>query len=170
MQPIYDPEAVRFMWEELESVGFRSLRTADEVEEAIINNQGTTLVVINSVCGCAAGGARPGVMKALQNKIIPDRLITVFAGVDQEAVQEARRRMPNIPPSSPCIALFKNGELLTVLERRHLEKMNPEMISESLCRTFNEHCSAPGPSIPPEEFARINPLDNGCFNPAASVS
>ncbi len=158
MQPLYDPEAVRPMWEELQNVGIRPLSKAEEVDEAITNSPGTTLVVVNSVCGCAAGSARPGVMLALQNKVIPDTLGTVFAGMDHDAVQRARQHMSEVPPSSPCIALFKDGKPAFVMERRHIEQMNNEMVANTLKQAFNEHCSAEGPSIPTEEFDKINPV------------
>lgn len=154
MPPIYDPEAVRPMWEELAYVGIRPLTSAEEVDEALAK-PGTTLVVVNSVCGCAAGGARPGVTKALQNSVIPDRLTTVFAGMDQEAVARARQHMSDIPPSSPCIALFKDGKPIFVLERRHIEQMNGDMIAQTLSDAFNKYCAAQGPSIPAEEFAKL---------------
>jgi len=157
MYPMYDPEAVRPMWEELERVGVRSLRSAEEVDTAVAA-EGTTLVVVNSVCGCAAGGARPGVMLALQHERIPDRLTTVFAGMDREATEEARSYMADIPPSSPCIALFKEGRPVYVLERRHIEQMDARMVAANLARAFDQHCSAAGPSIPPEEFAKLAPL------------
>ena len=154
MQPNYDPEAVKPMEEELEFVGIQPLRTGSEVDEAL-TRPGTTLVVINSVCGCAAGGARPGVTRALQHSIIPDNLVTVFAGMDHEAVQQVRRHMPEIPPSSPCIALFKDGKLVHILERRHIEQMDADGISENLSQAFDTQCSAQGPSISPEKFAQL---------------
>jgi putative YphP/YqiW family bacilliredoxin len=158
LPPIYDPEAVKPMEEELHRVGVRSLRTPEEVDEAI-SPAGTALVVINSVCGCAAGGARPGVMVALQCEKIPDRLTTVFAGVNRDAVEQARSHMPGVMPSSPCIALFKNGDPVHVLERRHIEMMDASSVAEHLCQAFLEHCDAAGPSIPAEEFKRIIPVD-----------
>lgn len=157
MQPLYDPEAVKPMWQELANVGVAPLNTADAVDEAL-KKGGTTLVVVNSVCGCAAGGARPGVMLALQNKVIPDNLATVFAGVDREAVQRAREHMPEIAPSSPCIALFKDGKPAFVLERRHIEQMDAQAIAETLKKQFDETCNRQGPSIPAEEFEKINPV------------
>ena len=159
MQPFYDPEAVRPMWEELVKVGFQSLTTAEEVDQAIQKTNGTTLVVVNSVCGCAAGSARPGVMLALQNETIPDHLVTVFAGMDREAVTRARELMQDIPPSSPCIALFRNGDLIHVLPRQEIEMMDSHLIEQRLKTVFDEHCSAKGPSIPAGEFAKINPVE-----------
>ncbi|NUP88234.1 MAG: BrxA/BrxB family bacilliredoxin [Candidatus Sumerlaeia bacterium] len=157
LPPLYDPEACRPMWEELNRVGVKSLRTPEEVD-ADVKSPGTALVVVNSVCGCAAGSARPGVMLALQHSRIPDRCTTVFAGVDREAVDQARRLMPEVPPSSPCIALFKDGKPVHVLQRAHIEQMNPAMIADSLSRAFDAHCTAAGPSIPPEEFAKVVPV------------
>ncbi len=159
MQPYYDPEAVRPMWEELVHVGFRSLTKPEEVDQAIQNSPGTTLVVINSVCGCAAGSARPGVMQALQNNVIPDQLVTVFAGMDREAVGRAREHMSDIPPSSPCFALFKEGKPIYVMPRQEIEMMDHNMVAQTLKTVFDQHCSAQGPSIPPEEFAKVNPVE-----------
>jgi putative YphP/YqiW family bacilliredoxin len=157
LPPIYDPEACRPMWEELNRVGINSLHTPEEVDAAI-DQPGTTLVVVNSVCGCAAGGARPGVMLSLQHTKIPDRLATVFAGVDREAVDQARGHMPEIVPSSPCIAIFKDGKPVHVLERRHIEQMSAEMVASDLARAYEEYCSAAGPSIPADEFAKVAPV------------
>lgn len=158
MQPLYDPEAVRPMWEELVQVGIKPLKTQEEVDQAILQTPGTTLVVVNSVCGCAAGSARPGVMLALQHKTIPNNLTTVFAGMDREAVDRVRAHMPEIAPSSPCIALFKDGKPTFVLERRHIEQMDNQGVAAALQQAFDEHCSTAGPSIPPEEFEKINPV------------
>jgi putative YphP/YqiW family bacilliredoxin len=151
MQSLYDLDAVRYMWEELESVGVRSLKDPQEVDEAI-NEKGTTLLVINSVCGCAAGHARPGIGLALQHKVIPDHLATVFAGVDRDATQRAREHMPGIMPSSPSAALFENGKLVYVLHRSQIETMDAEEVAENLKRTFDNYCSRPGPSVPKEAF------------------
>lgn len=162
MPPIYDPEDVRPMWEELEFVGFTSLRTPEEVAEALDTAaDSSTLLVINSVCGCAAGNCRPGVALALQHTTIPDRLVTVFAGVDTEAVAAARGLLQGIPPSSPFIALFKGGKPVAVLERRHIEDASAQEIARALTQIFDEECRAPGPSIPPEQF-RIRPSDSRC--------
>src|SRR5690554_49596 len=107
MPPLYDPEQVRPMWEELANVGVKPLTTAEDVDKVLGKKEGTVLCIVNSVCGCAAGGARPGASLSLQNELIPDELVTVFAGMDQEAVAQARSYMDQIPPSSPCIAVFK---------------------------------------------------------------
>lgn len=159
MPPLYDPEMVRPMWEELVAVGIRPLTTPQEVDEVLSKKSGTVLCVVNSVCGCAAGGARPGVMLALQNDRIPDQLVTVFAGMDTEATARAREYMPNIPPSSPCIALFKDGAPYFVMERRHIEGYSAVDIANRLVAVFNEVCTRPGPSIPREEFEKIQPVE-----------
>jgi bacilliredoxin len=157
MQPLYDPEAVRPMWEELAQCGVEPLHTAEEVDEAI-QAKGTTLVMVNSVCGCAAGSARPGLTRALQHSVIPDHLKTVFAGVDREATERAREHMVGVAPSSPSVALFKDGKLIYMLERRHIERMNDELVAETLAKAFDEHCSRPGPSVPKEVYENIDSL------------
>jgi putative YphP/YqiW family bacilliredoxin len=155
-QPMYDPTAVEPMREELRRVGVKELRTPEDVDAAL-KESGTTLVVVNSVCGCAAGNARPGVMIALQHGVIPDRITTVFAGQDRPATERARAYMKEIPPSSPCIALFKDGEAVHCLQRMHIENQTAQQVAASLIGAFEEHCKAQGPSIPAEEFARIVP-------------
>lgn len=157
MQSFYDVEAVRPMWEELAEVGIKPLKTAKEVDD-VLGKGGTALVVVNSVCGCAAGNARPGAMLALQNRKIPDHNVTVFAGVDHESVYRAREHMSNIPPSSPCIALFKDKKPVFVLERRHIEGMTAQAVAQALIKAFDENCSRRGPSIPAEQFAKITPI------------
>lgn len=152
MPPIYDPEQVQPMWEELANVGVRPLTTPEAVDEVLTKDSGTVLCVVNSVCGCAAGGARPGVTLALQGDVIPDELVTVFAGMDQEAVARARSYMDAIAPSSPCIALFKDGAPVHVLERRHIERMTAMDIANNLTQVFQELCSRKGPSVPPEVY------------------
>jgi putative YphP/YqiW family bacilliredoxin len=154
LPPIYDPEAVQPMIEELTRVGIRHLASREEVDGAI-GQKGTTLAVINSVCGCAAGNARPGVQLALQHEKIPDRLTTVFAGVTRAAVEQARSHMPGVAPSSPCIALFKDGAPVHILERRHIELMSARQVAENLAEAFDMHCAAPGPSIPRGEFEKL---------------
>lgn len=153
MQALYDLETVRPMWEELENIGVRSLKTPEEVDE-FLSKKGTMLLIINSVCGCAAGHARPGIALALQNKIIPDRLVTVFAGVDREATQRARKYIPKTSPSSPSVALFKNGKLVYVLQRSQIEVISAEGVAKNLIRVFNYYCSAGGPSVPKETFEK----------------
>ena len=136
---MYPQEIVQPMQEDLTSAGFTSLHTSEDVESAI-NKQGTTLVVVNSVCGCAAANARPGAKQSLSNEKTPDHLVTVFAGVDKDAVTKAREFIVPFPPSSPSMALFKNGELVHMLERHHIEGRPAELISENLKDAFNEHC------------------------------
>ena len=139
MQPLYDPEAVRPMWEELAQCGVDPLRTREEVDEAI-KAKGTTMMMVNSVCGCAAGSARPGVTRALQHQIIPDHLKTVFAGVDREATERAREYIVGYPPSSPSVALFKDGDLVWMLERHEIQGHTPHQIAQRLSEAYQKHC------------------------------
>jgi len=136
---MYPAELVKPMREDLTNVGFEELHTAEAVDAAI-EKEGTTLIVVNSVCGCAAANARPGARKSLQNAKRPDRLVTVFAGVDKEATDKAREYMIPFPPSSPCMALFKDGELVHMLERHHIEGRPAELIAENLVDAYNDHC------------------------------
>jgi putative YphP/YqiW family bacilliredoxin len=136
---MYPAELVKPMREDLASAGFEELYSAEAVEKAI-TQPGTTLVVVNSVCGCAAANARPAAKMSLENDKIPDHLITVFAGVDTEAVDAARNLMVPFPPSSPSMALFKNGELVHMIERHHIEGRPAEIIAENLTEAFNEFC------------------------------
>ena len=154
MQPIYDPESVRPMWEEPSQCGVTPLKSAEDVDAAVAK-PGTTLLVVNSVCGCAAGGARPGVTKALQNAVIPNQLTTVFAGVDMEATARARELMPTVRPSSPSVAIFKDGAPIYVLERRQIERMSASDIAAELARAFTEHCTRQGPSVPPAVYGEV---------------
>ena len=136
---MYPPELVKPMREELSSFGFEEAQTAEAVT-AVLAKEGTTLVVVNSVCGCAARNARPGAKMSLDNVKKPSNLVTVFAGVDKEAVNEARNHMMPFPPSSPCMALFNDGELVHMLERHHIEGRPAEMIAENLMDAYNEFC------------------------------
>lgn len=136
---MYPAEMVKPMREDLTQVGFKELQTAADVDAAL-SQEGTTLIVVNSVCGCAAANARPGATMSLQNDKTPDNLVTVFAGVDKEAVDKAREHMVPFPPSSPSMALFKNGELVHMLERHHIEGRPAEIIAENLKEAFNEFC------------------------------
>jgi putative YphP/YqiW family bacilliredoxin len=136
---MYPAELVKPMREDLTKVGFEELHTAESVDSALAK-EGTTLVVVNSVCGCAAANARPGARMSLQNAKRPDHIVTVFAGVDKEAVDQARGHMIPFPPSSPSMALFKNGELVHMLERHHIEGRPAELIAENLVDAYNEHC------------------------------
>jgi putative YphP/YqiW family bacilliredoxin len=138
---MYPEQLVAPMRQDLTVAGFEELKTADEVIKKVKDQKGTTLLVINSVCGCAAGAARPGVKWALQHsEKKPDHLATVFAGVDKEAVSKARELTLPYPPSSPSIALFKDGELLHFVERHHIEGRNAQMIGEHLVEVFDEFC------------------------------
>jgi putative YphP/YqiW family bacilliredoxin len=159
-QPMYDPAAVQPMRDELTAVGIQELLTPQAVNDAL-DRPGTTMVVINSVCGCAAGNARPGAMLALQNAKIPDQYTTVFAGQEREAVEQARSRMPGIRPSSPCIALFKDGQVVFCLERHHIEQMSAVQVAQALREAFDQHCTKAGPSIPEEELLKI-PVFKAC--------
>tara|TARA_B100000795_G_C22630535_1_gene372445 strand:- start:329 stop:739 length:411 start_codon:yes stop_codon:yes gene_type:complete len=136
---MYPAELVKPMREELTNIGFGELHTSEDVANAI-EQKGTTLVVVNSVCGCAAANARPGINHSLQNDKTPDHLVTVFAGVDTEATNTARDLMVPFPPSSPSIALFKDGVLVHMVERHHIEGRPAELISENLKAAFNDHC------------------------------
>ena len=136
---MYPEEIVKPMKEELTSIGFDELLTTDDVNIAL-EKTGTTLIVVNSICGCAAANARPGVHLSLQNNKKPDNLVTVFAGVDTEATNSAREMMIPFPPSSPSIALFKNGTLVHMIERHHIEGRPAEMIAENLTAAFDEFC------------------------------
>ncbi|MGH1387287.1 BrxA/BrxB family bacilliredoxin [Kordia sp.] len=136
---MYPPELVKPMRADLTAVGFEELHTVEAVDNALAK-EGTTLVVVNSVCGCAAANARPGARMSLDNDKKPDNLVTVFAGVDREATDKARGYMIPFPPSSPSMALFKDGQLVHMLERHHIEGRPAEMIAENLKDAYNENC------------------------------
>lgn len=130
------------MRRELTAAGFTELKTAQEVDQNIPESKGTALVVVNSVCGCAAGAARPGVLAAIRkSEAKPDHLFTVFAGQDIEATAQARKYMLPYPPSSPAVALYKDGKLVHFLERHHIEGHSADMIAENLGAAFEEHCN-----------------------------
>jgi|TARA_B110001454_G_C12575595_1_gene373814 putative YphP/YqiW family bacilliredoxin len=136
---MYLEQLVLPMKEELTSVGFEDLRNATEVNAAI-NSKGTVLVVVNSVCGCAAGAARPGVKLSLHATKRPNRITTVFAGFDTEATEQARKHFLPFPPSSPCIGLFKDGKLVHFVERHHIEGRSGELISDNLKAAYETYC------------------------------
>ncbi|MFT6359941.1 MAG: putative YphP/YqiW family bacilliredoxin [Saprospiraceae bacterium] len=136
---MYPENLVMPMKEELTSVGFEDLRNAAEVDTAV-NSKGTVLVVVNSVCGCAAGAARPGVKLSLQATKRPNRITTVFAGFDTEATEQARKHFLPYPPSSPCVGLFKDGKLVHFIERHHIEGRSGVLIADNLKAAFEEHC------------------------------
>jgi putative YphP/YqiW family bacilliredoxin len=134
------PEAiVKPMKQELVTVGFEDLTTPDAVDAAV-RSAGTVLMVVNSVCGCAAGAARPGLRLAIQNDKKPNKLTAVFAGFDTEATAQARKYFAPYPPSSPSIALFKDGKLVHFIERHHIEGRSAEMIAENLKMAFDQFC------------------------------
>ncbi|GIP01176.1 BrxA/BrxB family bacilliredoxin [Paenibacillus sp. FSL W8-0187] len=136
----YMRDMVQPMRDELTSLGIKELTTPEEVEEVLPTAKGTTLVVVNSVCGCAAGQARPGVAIALENQVKPDQLFTVFAGQDKEATAKAREYFAPYPPSSPSIALLKDGELVHFIERHQVENRSAEEIAADLTDAFNRYC------------------------------
>ena len=136
---MYPEEIVKPMREQLTNQGFSELKSTNDVDN-MISNKGTTLVVVNSVCGCAAANARPGAISSLLNEKKPNHLTTVFAGVDREAVDKVRHYLAPFPPSSPAIALFKDGELVHMLERHHIEGRSAEEISQNLAGAYNEFC------------------------------
>ena len=136
---MYPPELVAPMAADLVNVGFQELKTPDQVDAAFAS-PGTVLCVVNSVCGCAAGACRPGVKASLAGAKRPDKLVTVFAGVDTDAVLRARQHFLPYPPSSPSIALFKDGKLVHFLERHHIEGRSAEMIADNLLMAYDEFC------------------------------
>jgi len=137
---MYPPELVQPMKEDLTSVGFKELISTEDVDASVQNTTGTVLVVVNSVCGCAAGNMRPGVKLSVEGDKSPDALTTVFAGVDTAAVAQARKYFLPYPPSSPSVALFKDGKLVHFLERHHIEGGTAEMISNNLKAAYAEFC------------------------------
>jgi len=137
---MYPLELVAPMAKDLTDYGFESLSTPQDVVSTLEGQKGTLLLIVNSVCGCAAGMARPGVKMAIQNDKKPERLVTVFAGVDMEATAKARQYLLPYPPSSPSIALFKDGELVHMLERHHIEGRSAQMIAANLQAAFDTFC------------------------------
>lgn len=136
---MYPAELVAPMKENLTSKGFKELISAQDVDQ-VLNEDGTTFVVINSVCGCAAANARPAAIMAASNSKLPNNLVTVFAGVDKEAVDQVRKYCLPYPPSSPSMALFKDGTLVHFIERHHIEGRPADMIAENIVAAFNEFC------------------------------
>ena len=136
---MYPAELVKPMREDLTSVGFVELKDSSDVNTQVPSCKSAVLIV-NSVCGCAAANARPGVKQSLEDEKTPTKLFTVFAGVDKEATDAARSLMVPFPPSSPCIAVFKNGELVHMLERHHIEGKTAEIISENLKQAYDQYC------------------------------
>lgn len=137
---MYPAELTMPMAQDLTDFGFSSLKTPEEVNEKLGVSSGTTLVVVNSVCGCAAANARPGAKMAVQNAKKPNNIYTVFAGVDKEATETVRNHLLPYPPSSPAIALFKDGKLVHMLERRHIEGQSANAIAQNLIGAFDHFC------------------------------
>lgn len=136
----YPEMLVSPMRAELTNVGFKEMKTPEEVESQLNSDKGVSLLVVNSVCGCAAGAARPGIIRSLTNDKTPDNLYTVFAGQDLDAVSKAREFMLPYPPSSPSVALFKDGKLVHFIERLSIEGHSAEQVAEQLKKAYNEHC------------------------------
>jgi len=136
----YDPQMVQPMREELTTLGFEELLTPDAVDE-VLGSDGVVLVMVNSVCGCAAGKARPGVRLAVQHDKVPDKLTTVFAGMEIDATERARSYFPGYPPSSPQIGLLKDGKLVYLMERHDIEGQEANEIAAKLVDAFDQHCS-----------------------------
>ncbi|CAN5507959.1 MAG: BrxA/BrxB family bacilliredoxin [Pyrinomonadaceae bacterium] len=136
----YPEIMIRPMREELTRLGFEELKTPAQVDETVQNTKGTLMVVVNSICGCAAGKARPGVAQALNYNVRPDKVATVFAGADIEATERARKYFTGYPPSSPSIALLKDGKLVFMMERHQIEGRGPSEIAQELTNAFEQHC------------------------------
>ena len=136
---MYDPTMVQPMRDEVTSLGVKELRTSDEVDAAV-KQPGTTLLFVNSVCGCAAGGARPGLRMSLMHEKKPDQLVTVFAGMEREATAQAREYFKPYQPSSPQIALLKDGEVVKMFQRHDIEGKDPSALAHELTSAFDEHC------------------------------
>jgi len=154
----YDEELaamLQTMRVELTGIGVKELRAPADVDAAMTDKSGTLLLVVNSVCGCAAGNARPGVGLALQGDVIPDAMYSVFAGQDRAATERAREYLTGQPPSSPSVALFKNGELVYMMHRYMIEGRDANQVAMDLTAQFKQHCTAKGPSVSPEEFAKM---------------
>jgi putative YphP/YqiW family bacilliredoxin len=146
---------IRTMRDELTLIGVKELRTPEEVDQVLSEKSGTAMIVFNSVCGCAAGNARPGVGLALQNDVIPDRIYSVFAGQDRAATDRVRQHLAEQPPSSPSIALFKDGRLAYMMHRHLIEGRDAVQVARDLIAIFNEHCTTQGPSVSPDIFAQM---------------
>jgi len=137
---MYPEMMIAPMRQELTSAGVAEARTAAEIEDAI-REKGTLMVIVNSVCGCAAGKMRPGVRAAIRHSVRPDRIVTVFAGQDREATEAARQHFTGYPPSSPSIGILRDGQLVYMMERSDIESSSPEMISSTLTRAFDKYCA-----------------------------
>jgi putative YphP/YqiW family bacilliredoxin len=137
----YSELLIKPMREDLTRLGVKETRRPEEVDEAVRSTPGTLMIVVNSVCGCAAGKARPGVAQALEHAVKPDNIITVFAGADIEATERARGYFKPYPPSSPSIGLLKNGELVYMMQRRDIEGRDADEIARELTKAFDQHCA-----------------------------
>lgn len=137
----YPEIMIQGMRQELAQLGIEETKTAEDVKSAVENTKGTLMVIVNSVCGCAAGGVRPGIAMALQNEAVPDKSITVFAGADIDATDVARDYFTGYSPSSPAIGILKDGQLVKMFERRDLEGRHPMQIAQALVDAFNENCA-----------------------------
>lgn len=137
----YSELMIRPMREELTRIGVEELRTPEAVDNTLANSKGTVMVVVNSICGCAAGKARPGIARALQHEVRPDRVATVFAGADIEATEKARSYFTGYEPSSPSIALLKDGQLVYMMERRQIEGKDASQVASELTQAFDQHCA-----------------------------
>jgi len=137
----YSELMIRPMREELTRIGVEELRTPEDVQKTIENSKGTVMVVVNSICGCAAGKARPGIARALQHSVRPDKVGTVFAGADIEATEKARSYFTGYEPSSPSIALLKDGQLVYMMERRQIEGKDASQVASELIQAFDQHCA-----------------------------
>ena len=153
--PMYDPGAVQPMRDELTFVGFEELRTPEAVDRAVKETEGVLFVVVNSVCGCAAGSARPAATLALQHAVIPDRMVTVFAGQERDATDRMRSYFSDYAPSSPSMAILRDGKLEFMIQRHDIEGRSAEEIADDLRDMFDTLCSRPGPSIPEEKYAEL---------------
>ena len=143
----YPEIMIRPMREDLTRLGAEELRTAAQVDETLQNSKGTVMVIVNSICGCAAGKARPGVALALQHEARPEKVVTVFAGADIEATEKARSYFTGYPPSSPSIGLLRDGQLVYMMERRQIEGRDAWQIAEELKRAFDQFCVTTSPSL-----------------------
>ena len=153
--PMYDPEAVQPMRDELTFVGFEELRTPEDVDRAVKETDGVLFVVVNSVCGCAAGSARPAATLALQHSVIPDRMVTVFAGQERDATDRMRSYFSDHAPSSPSMAILRDGKLEFMIQRHDIEGRSAEEIAEDLRDMFDALCSRSGPSVPEDTYAEL---------------
>jgi putative YphP/YqiW family bacilliredoxin len=139
----YSELMIRPMREELTRIGVDELRTPEQVDDLLKNSEGTVMIVVNSICGCAAGKARPGIAQALQHDVRPEKVATVFAGADIEATEKARSYFTGYQPSSPSIALLKDGHLVWMMERREIEGKGASEVASALTRAFDRHCAKP---------------------------